>query len=337
MNATWKTRTALGLPALAAAVLMGLAALQPAPAQATSAPAEITVVVPTDAEVLFDGAPTTQKGAERLFVSPALEPGKTFSYQVLARWQAKGQAVEQTRTARVTSGARVRVSFLDGPEGAPADGAAADREKIDSAAVKRATATGIKFRKQLGLPLATLNTLGSRIDAARRARDPVALGQAANELAVAEQASGKKASLTSTALARESAELAKLRRQEAELRATLALQQQITGTDDTITTLKQILQEAKAQVQADSESIRMNQEPTFAPRTVIVNNYTTQYVDIWVNGFYKGQVQPGLTQAFVIEHRWNPTVLTGDGDDDEQTWGPVYIWGRFKKYTWNIN
>ena len=44
-----------------------------------------------------------------------------------------------------------------------------------------------------------------------------------------------------------------------------------------------------------------------------------------------------MAQSFVIEHRWNPTVLTGDGDEDEQTWGPVNIWGRFNKYTWNIN
>jgi hypothetical protein len=165
----------------------------------------------------------------------------------------------------------------------------------------------------------------------------VALAHAANELAVAEKVSGKKASLVSTDLAKESAELAKLRRQESELRATLAVQQQITGTDDTITTLKQILDDARAQAKADSEAIRMNQEPTWTPRKVIVNNYTTQYIDVWVNGYYKVQVSPGMSQSFLIEHRWNPTVLTGYGDDDEQNYGPVNIWGRFKNYTWNIN
>jgi hypothetical protein len=39
----------------------------------------------------------------------------------------------------------------------------------------------------------------------------------------------------------------------------------------------------------------------------------------------------------MIEHRWNPTVLTGSGDSNDQAWGPVNIWGRFNKYTWNIN
>jgi hypothetical protein len=70
---------------------------------------------------------------------------------------------------------------------------------------------------------------------------------------------------------------------------------------------------------------------------VVINNTTTQYLDIWVNGNYKTQVQPGATQTIVIEHRWNPTVLTADGDEDSSTWGPRYIWGRFTKYTWNFD
>ncbi len=217
------------------------------------------------------------------------------------------------------------------------DPAAADQEKMDSKATKRTPAASVKFAKELGLPYASVGTLGSRIDAARRAHDPVALAHAAHELATAEKVSGKKASLTSTELAKESAELAKLRRQEAELRATLAVQQQITGTDDAITTLQQILNDAKAQAKADSEAIRSNQEPTWTPRKVVVNNYTTQYLDVWVNGYYKVQVSPGMSQSFLIEHRWNPTVLTAYGDDDETTFKAFPIWGRFKTYTWNIN
>jgi hypothetical protein len=217
------------------------------------------------------------------------------------------------------------------------DPAAADKEKIDTKATPRKTAASVKFRKELGLPLATLNTLGPRIDAARRAHDPVALANAANELGVAEKASGKKASLLAKELMKESAELAAMRRQEKELWTVTTTAMQVTDTDDTITTLKKILEQEKAQQAADSEAIRMNQEPTWKPRTVVVNNYTTQYIDIWCNGYYKVQVAPGMAQSFVVEHRWNPTVLTGDGDEDEQTWGPVNIWGRFNKYTWNIN
>ena len=229
------------------------------------------------------------------------------------------------------------ISLAGGDQPKKDDPAAADKEKMDTTGTKRASAAAIKFRKELGLPLPSLSTLGTRIDAARRAHDPVALAHAASELATAEKVSGKKASLTSLELAKESAELAKLRRQESELRATLAVQQQITGTDDAITTLTQILNDAKAQAKADSEAIRMNQEPTWTPRKVIVNNYTTQYIDVWVNGYYKVQVSPGMSQSFLIEHRWNPTVLTAYGDDDETQYKAFPIWGRFKTYTWNIN
>src|SRR5262249_31383781 len=86
--------------------------------------------------------------------------------------------------------------------------AAADKEKIDSNAAVPPTASGIKFRKELGLPLNTLNTLGARIDAARKAHDPVALANTAQELSTAEKVSGKKASLLSTELMKESAQLA---------------------------------------------------------------------------------------------------------------------------------
>jgi hypothetical protein len=39
----------------------------------------------------------------------------------------------------------------------------------------------------------------------------------------------------------------------------------------------------------------------------------------------------------IVEHRWNPTILTAHGNEDIDSWGPRIIWGRFDKYTWNIN
>jgi hypothetical protein len=33
----------------------------------------------------------------------------------------------------------------------------------------------------------------------------------------------------------------------------------------------------------------------------------------------------------------NPVVLTAHGNEDIDTWGPRYIWGKFQTYTWNIN
>jgi hypothetical protein len=228
-------------------------------------------------------------------------------------------------------------SFAPGQPPAKEDPAAADKEVADSKAATRPAAASVNFRKELNLPFATLGTLGPRVASARKAHDPVALAHAAGELAVAENVSGKKASLTSADLIKESAELAKLRQQSAELQAVLKVSEQVASEEKWVTTMRQEITDAKKRAAADTEAIRQNQEPTWTPRKVVVNNYTTQYLDIWVNGNYKVQVAPGMSQTIIIEHRWNPTVLTADGNEDGVNWGPRYIWGRFNKYTWNIN
>jgi hypothetical protein len=84
------------------------------------------------------------------------------------------------------------------------------------------------------------------------------------------------------------------------------------------------------------DAVNSNLEPTWKPRTVVVNNYTTEYLDVYVNGNYRTQVQPGMQQTFVVEHRWNPTVLKAYGNEDINTYGPRYIWGKFDRYTWDI-
>jgi hypothetical protein len=217
------------------------------------------------------------------------------------------------------------------------DPTAQDKEVVDSRAVRRPSAASVNFRKELNLPFATLGTLGSRIATVRRSPDPVALAHAASELAVAEKVSGKKASLTSAALIKEAAQLAALRRQQAELEAVLKVSQQIAAEKQNIELLNQSIALAREQAAAATKAIRSNEEPTWTPRTVVVNNYTTQYLDIYVNGFSKGNVPPGQQLVCTVEHRWNPTIVTAYGNEDIQSWGPRYIWGRFKKYTWNIN
>jgi uncharacterized protein (TIGR03000 family) len=324
---------ALLLAALCAETLAPRARGQPqgvsAPGQA---PAEITVVVPADAEIFFDGEPTRQRGTQRRFVSPPLEIGRTYNYVVLARWRDGGRPVEQTRKVPVTGGARVRVDFLSSLAEDQED-----QEVVASKGVPRLAATSVNFRKELNLPFATLGTLGPRIDAARQAHDPVALAHAASELCVAEAVSGKKASLTSTAVLNEAAELAKLRKENEELQAVLNVSKRVADAEARNRLLQEEIASSKARVARDQEAIRQNQEPTWTPRKVIVNNYTNDYLDLWVNGTYKVQIAPGMSQLFYIEHRWNPTVLTAYGNEDNMTWGPRYIWGRFNKYTWNIN
>jgi uncharacterized protein (TIGR02246 family) len=79
---------------------------------AEEAAAEITISVPADAEIFFDGRPTTQQGAERRFQTPPLPAGQTYSYAVRALWRNGGKAVERTRNIEVTAGSRVRIDFL---------------------------------------------------------------------------------------------------------------------------------------------------------------------------------------------------------------------------------
>jgi uncharacterized protein (TIGR02246 family) len=88
-----------------------LAAQQP-----SAAAAAITVIVPPDAEVFIDGVPTKVKGASRLFVSPPLEVGTRFVYEIRARWRENGRTVDQTRQLSVTAGASARLDFLQPQE-----------------------------------------------------------------------------------------------------------------------------------------------------------------------------------------------------------------------------
>jgi uncharacterized protein (TIGR03000 family) len=75
----------------------------PPPEEPTSGDgaAHLLIRVPEDAEVLFDGYRTRQTGAERVFVSPQLTPGRTYTYEVVARWAENRRTVERKRTLKV--------------------------------------------------------------------------------------------------------------------------------------------------------------------------------------------------------------------------------------------
>jgi uncharacterized protein (TIGR03000 family) len=69
------------------------------------------VRVPAGAEIWFNGEKTTQTGTRRLFLSPELEPGNRYAYDVTARWTEDGKSVEQTIHVPLTAGARQKVTF----------------------------------------------------------------------------------------------------------------------------------------------------------------------------------------------------------------------------------
>jgi uncharacterized protein (TIGR03000 family) len=73
--------------------------------------ATMNVHVPANAEIWFEGTKTGQSGDLRTFVSPPLESGRGFSYEVRARWTENGKEVDQTRKVSVHAGERVNVDF----------------------------------------------------------------------------------------------------------------------------------------------------------------------------------------------------------------------------------
>lgn len=71
------------------------------------APATIVVTLPADAALTFDGNATTSTSERRVFVTPALETGAEYSYNLQAQ---VGDAV-QSRTVTVRGGQTTNVSF----------------------------------------------------------------------------------------------------------------------------------------------------------------------------------------------------------------------------------
>jgi uncharacterized protein (TIGR03000 family) len=71
----------------------------------------INLRVPANAEVSIDGSRTSQTGRLRSFVTPALERGTEYSYEIQARWMRDGKPVEQTRKVTFHAGDRLTLDF----------------------------------------------------------------------------------------------------------------------------------------------------------------------------------------------------------------------------------
>jgi uncharacterized protein (TIGR03000 family) len=59
--------------------------------------AGIQIHCPPDASVYFDGERTTQQGELRRFVTPPLEPGEDYHYEIRAVWDEDGRRVDRVR------------------------------------------------------------------------------------------------------------------------------------------------------------------------------------------------------------------------------------------------
>jgi uncharacterized protein (TIGR03000 family) len=74
-------------------------------------PAEIAMRVPDGARIWFDGEETTQTGTSRKFVSPPLDPGREYTYEVRVQWKEGEAKVERTRRLPVQAGDHIGLEF----------------------------------------------------------------------------------------------------------------------------------------------------------------------------------------------------------------------------------
>jgi uncharacterized protein (TIGR03000 family) len=74
--------------------------------------ARLEVVVPdANAEIWIQGAKTTTTGTRRVYVSPALSSGTSYTYTVKCAWSRNGGMVTEQRDVPVTAGATAVVDF----------------------------------------------------------------------------------------------------------------------------------------------------------------------------------------------------------------------------------
>jgi uncharacterized protein (TIGR03000 family) len=77
----------------------------------SDARAQITVSVPADAEIWFEGTKMTSTGSVREYQSPPLTPGSRYTYDIRARWNENEHEVTQTQQVEFTAGTHVSVKF----------------------------------------------------------------------------------------------------------------------------------------------------------------------------------------------------------------------------------
>jgi uncharacterized protein (TIGR03000 family) len=76
----------------------------------------IDLLVPAQAEVWFDGQKTTQTGKVREFITPSLNPDKSYRYDIKVRWTTDGKEVIRKREVEVHAGDHLGVNFLPAAE-----------------------------------------------------------------------------------------------------------------------------------------------------------------------------------------------------------------------------
>jgi uncharacterized protein (TIGR03000 family) len=74
-------------------------------------------VSPPHAQISIQGAKTAQIGSSRLFVSPPLNQGENYQYDIRATWTENGKQITQDRTIPVRAGDRMSIVFREPASG----------------------------------------------------------------------------------------------------------------------------------------------------------------------------------------------------------------------------
>jgi uncharacterized protein (TIGR03000 family) len=75
--------------------------------------ATVTVKAPLDVRVKFNGQLTNRTMEEQSFVTPSLEAGQNYSYQVTAEAERDGKTVTKSQKVTVKVGQQARVDFSE--------------------------------------------------------------------------------------------------------------------------------------------------------------------------------------------------------------------------------
>jgi uncharacterized protein (TIGR03000 family) len=109
---------AFAMRTLLAAVALGVVSLvlfpgwTPAQAVATAQPVSLEMNVPADASVWIDGQATKQQGVDRHFVSPPLQVGLRYCYDIRVQWAVGSKTLERSRRVHFQAGDQVRINLL---------------------------------------------------------------------------------------------------------------------------------------------------------------------------------------------------------------------------------
>jgi uncharacterized protein (TIGR03000 family) len=103
-------------PTTAVGVLSAFLLIGATPIAQAAPPASLEMTVPADASVWIEGQATTQQGVERHFVSPALEAGIRYSYEIRVQWTEGSKTLERSRRVRFESGDQLRINLARGDE-----------------------------------------------------------------------------------------------------------------------------------------------------------------------------------------------------------------------------